>query len=121
MRYLEQSEISAYLNSKKQVEQFLGEFYFENFKCYRYVTFDKTTEGFIALLFEKFDDSNEGLTSIYDYSSVEPDEMYGKEFGPYNSLEEVLEKVHLEYEINSDKFLLAGNLDEEIGTEPNKT
>ena len=52
---------------------------------------------------------------------MEPDYLYGKEIGPYDSLDEVLVEVHDEYEINSHKFLLAGNLDEEIGTEPNIT
>lgn len=83
--HLNQHEISPYINTGKEVEQFLGEFYSENYKCFRYVILGKTKEGYYGLIFEKFDDSDEGITSIYDYSSVEPDDLNGKELGPFDS------------------------------------
>ena len=121
MRYLNQSEILPIINSGKEVEQFLGEFFTNNFRCFRYVTIGKTKEGYFALIFEKFDDSDEGLTSVYDYSSVEPDDLYGKEVGPFESFEEIIEKLNEEVHLDSEKYLLSGYLDEEIKTEPNKT
>ena len=83
MRYLNQSEILPYINAGKEIEQFLEEYFSNSFRCFRYVTLGKNKEGYYALIFDKFDESDEGLISVYDYSSVEPDDLYGKEIGPF--------------------------------------
>jgi|GEM_PF-6035632 len=116
MRYLKESEILPYINAGKEIEQFLGEFYFKNFKCFRYVTIGKTKDGFYGLLFEKFDDSDEGLNSIYEYSSIEPDELYGKEIGPFESLEEIIESINKVAKLDPEKYLMSGYLNNEIKT-----
>lgn len=121
MRYLNQSEILAYINAGKEIEQFLGEFFTDNFRCFRYVTLGKTKEGYYALIFEKFDDSDEGLTRVYEYASVISDDLYGKEVGPFDSFEEIIERLNREVKLDSEKYLISGYLDEEIKTEPNKT
>lgn len=115
MRYLNESEIASLLNVGKEVEQFIGEFYYENFKCYRYFSISQDKYGFHLLVFEKFDDSNEGLMSVYDFSSVDPDALYGKEHDPFPSLNALLLFLENKYGISSDKFLLAGQLDQVIG------
>lgn len=117
MRYLSESEIAPLLNSGKEVEQFIGEFYFNNFKCYRYISLSKDMHGFRLLVFERFDDSDEGLKSVYDFSSVEPDNLHGKEHDPFSSLNAALLYLENEYEISTDKFLLAGQLNQVIGIE----
>jgi len=121
MQYLNQSEILPYINAGKEIEQFLGEFFIDNFRCFSYVTLGQTKEGYYALIFEKFDDSDEGLTSLYDYSSIEPDNLYGKEIGPSKSFEEIIEKLNREVKLDSEKYLISGYLDEEIKTVPNNT
>lgn len=115
MRYLNESEIAPLLNTGKVVEQFIGVFYHQNFKCYRYFSLEKDRHGFHLLVFEKFDESDEGLTSIYDFSSLDPDQLYGKEHDPFPSLNAALLFLENEYEISHDKFLLAGQLDQLIG------
>jgi hypothetical protein len=115
MRYLNESEIVPLLNSGKEVEQFIGKFYYQGFKCYRYFSLQKDRHGLHLLLFEKFDESDEGLTSIYDFSSMEPDNLHGKELEPFSSLNAALLYLENEYEISTDKFLLAGQLDQVIG------
>jgi len=111
MRYLKQSEIVTYINAGKEIEQFLGAFFIGNFRCFRYAAFGQNKTGYYALIFEKFDDSNEGIKSIYDYSSTEPDNLYGKEIGPYKSFQEVIEKLNEDVVLNPEKYLLSGNLD----------
>ncbi|GHE59480.1 hypothetical protein [Roseivirga thermotolerans] len=115
MRYLNECEIAPLLNAGKVVEQFIGEFYHQGFKCYRYFSLQKDRHGIHLLVFEKFDESDEGLTSIYDFSSLDPDQLYGKEHDSFPSLNAVLLYLESEYEISSDKFLLAGQLDQVVG------
>ena len=120
MRYLTESEILPYINSGKEVEQFLGEFYHDGFKCFRYVSLGRNKDGFYGLLFGKFDDSAEGLESLYDFSSLEPEDLYGKEIGPFESFSEMIKTIDSIVNLDSTKYLTAGQLDKEIETERNK-
>ena len=61
------------------------------------------------------------MESIYDYSSLDPDESNGREIGPFDRIEEVLENINRISKLDSNKYLIAGYLDNEIKTEPNKT
>lgn len=114
MRYLDQAEILSYINAGKEIEQSLGEFYSDNFRCFRHVTLGKNKDSYYGLIFEKFDDSSEGLTSVYDFSSVDPDNHYGVEIGPFDSLDEVIETINKSVKLNSDKYLISGHLNDEI-------
>lgn len=114
MRYLGESELLPYLHAGKIIEQYLGVYYHEDFRCLRYVSFGMNKTGYYGLLFELFDDSGEGLESIYDYSSVEPDNLSGIEFGPFESFMNVLDAIRDVVKLDSNKYLISGQLDEEI-------
>ncbi|WP_460538536.1 hypothetical protein [Echinicola sediminis] len=86
----------------------------EEYRCFRYVSLGKIKEGYFALLFEKFDDSDEGLGSVYDFSSVEPDDLYGKEIGPFETLEKLIQAMKEVVILDPKKYLLPGHLDSEI-------
>ena len=114
MRYLSEPEILSYINAGKVIEQYLGAYYHNDLRCLRYVSLSKDKAGYYGLLFELFDDSGEGVESIYDYSSVEPDNLNGIELGPFESFKKVLEAVKDIAELDSNKYLISGQLDEEI-------
>ena len=114
MRYLKEPEIASYINEGKEVEQYLGGFYYEEFKCHRFVTLGKSKDGYYGLVFEKYDDTDEGLESIYDFSSVEPDDLNGKEVGPYENLETLIDSVNTIFLLDKDRYLMAGYLNNEI-------
>ncbi|KYG81006.1 hypothetical protein EV198_2885 [Roseivirga ehrenbergii] len=114
MRYLNESEILPYIHAGKEIEQYLGSYYHNDFRCVRYVTLGKDKVGYYGLLFELFDDSCEGVESIYDYSSVEPDNLNGIELGSFESFRILLEYIGNIAELDSNKYLISGQLDEEI-------
>lgn len=118
MRYLKQAEILPYLRSGKEVEQFINTFYHEGFKCYRYVVIGKNKEGYYALIFEKFDDADEGIDSIYNYSSIEPDDLHGRHFGPFASMKDTITAIRRLVTINPDSFLISGQLDQVLKLKP---
>jgi hypothetical protein len=120
MRYLEEDELLPYIHQGKEVEQFLGEFYHEGFKCFRYVSIGRDKDGYYGLVFEKIDDSDEGLESLYDFSSLEPDDLNGKEVGPFESLSEVIKTINNIAKLDSNKYLIAGQLDKEMKSKSNK-
>jgi hypothetical protein len=116
-RKLKESEILPYINKGKVIEQFLGEFYQGEYRCLRYVSVQKEKDSYFGLIFEVFDESNEGVDSIYDYSSVEPDDLFGVEIGTFETLTETLESIRGKFNLHSDRYLISGHLDEEIKTE----
>ena len=120
MRYLRENELLPYIHSGKEIEQFLGEFYHEGIKCFRYVSLGRDRDGYYGLMFERLDDSDEGLESLYDFSSLEPDDLNGKEIGPFESLSEVIKMVNTIAKLDSNKYLIAGQLDKEMKDEFNR-
>ncbi|KXX66934.1 hypothetical protein [Flammeovirga sp. SJP92] len=114
MRYLLIDEVKAQLNRGRQVEQYLGEFYSDEFKCHRYLTIEKDKNEYIGFLFEVFDDRDEGVESIYHFSSIEPDDMYGVEYGGFDELADLLGSLKEKFEIDENKFLNSGYLDTEL-------
>ena len=120
MIYLNESDIEPYLNAGKEIEQYLGEFLISDHRCFRYLVLGKEKSGYYGLLFEKFDDSNEGLDSIYDFSSVEPDELYGRELGAFETLDLLIEQINKAILLDPTKYLLSGHLNQIINNKPNK-
>lgn len=114
MRYLKESELIPYLNQGKEIQQYMGKFYDGQYKCLRYLTLYKGKDGYAGLLFEVFDETEEGIESIYNFSSIEPDDMYGKEIGPFDSIEKLIQSIKQIAELNDEKYLLAGYLDDII-------
>ncbi|BDC99472.1 hypothetical protein [Persicobacter psychrovividus] len=117
MRYLLIDEVIAQLNRGRQVEQYLGEYYSDEFRCHRYLTIEKGKDEYTGLVFEVFDERNEGVESIYHFSSVEPDEMYGVEIGGFEKLDDLLDALKEKFEILENKFLNSGYLDSQLSEE----
>ncbi len=121
MRYLNEAEILPYIHAGKEIEQFQGAYNHKGFTCIRYVALGKDKRGYYGLIFEKFNDSGKGVESIYDYSSVEPDDLYGKEIGPFETFEKVWVAINSVAKLDSNRYLISGQLDIAILQEANKS
>ncbi len=90
MRYLNENEIEPYINAGKVIEQYLGTFKSDGFLCHKFVSIGKTKEGYYCFESEVFDEKEDGIDSIYHYSSIDPDNPEGVEYGPKDSLSKLL-------------------------------
>ncbi|PXY02565.1 hypothetical protein DF185_00280 [Marinifilum breve] len=111
MRYLKENEIEPYLNAGKIIEQYLGTFKLDNLPCHRFVSIGKDKDGYYCFLVEVFDEKEDGIESIYDFSSIDPDNLEGIEYGPKASLKALLSELKEKVALSNDTFLLTGFLD----------
>ena len=111
MRYLEENEIDPYISAGKIIEQYLGTFELDDLLCHRFVSIGKSKYGYYGFIIEVFDESKDGVDSIYYFSSVNPDYPEGIEYGPMDSLTELLELINKKILLSCDKYLLSGFLD----------
>ena len=111
MNYLLESQISAYLNQEKPIEQLIGFFESDGHKCLRWIEIQKDGKDFILALHDVFDDSNEGLESIYDYSYVESDDLYGKGVLKSADLTLTLKEAEKLFKTSNDRYMPSNYLD----------
>ncbi len=113
MRYLNPVELKALLNANKIIEQFLGIGLKDNFPILKYIDIFKSKElKYAVSIHEVFDDRDEGILNIYDFSSFDADSPEGIIYY-FNSFEEALEFAIVEG-ASKDKFLIEGFLQDEF-------
>jgi len=120
MRYLNENEIEPYINAGKVIEQYLGTFKYDDLQCHRFISIGKDKEGYYSFIVEVFDEHGEGIESIYDFCSIDPDNPEGIEYGPMISLTELLSELKKRVTLLDDKFLLAGFLNDIMTAENEK-
>lgn len=120
MRYLNENEIQPYINIGKIIEQYLGTFQSEDFLCHRYISIEKNKEGYYFIISEVFDEKEDGIESIYEFSSIDPDNLEGIEYGPFSSFTKLLSVINKKVTLSKDKYLLTGYLDNVISKEYGK-
>ena len=112
LRYLQETELKPYINAGKIIEQYICMFKNGEFDAHRYVSIGKNKDGYYAFIHEVFDETDEFVESIYDFSSIDPDELNGVNIGPFISFQKALESLKVSVDLKSDKFHLTGYLDE---------
>jgi len=114
MKYLIESQIESYLRPNKSIEQFIDKTKFNDYEILKWVAIERERNLYSLILHEVFNDSAEGVESIYDFSYVEPDDIHGKVIFESKELNKVLEFAELNFKANNNKYLTFGFLNEEI-------
>ena len=114
MNQLNPSELSSYINSKEIIEQFICSFETNEHQCFRWIEIRKDKQKFTLILHEVFDDRDERIESIYDFSYLEADEMDGSEIYESNSLDEIINFASEKYSAVLTKYSPFGYLNDWI-------
>ena len=112
MKYLLPSQLETALRIDHPIEQLIGTFEIDSHKALRWISIDKSKTGYELTLHEMFDDSDEGIASFYDFSYVEPDDIYGRAVFTSESLTETLTFAEKEFRATQGHYLNFGLLDE---------
>lgn len=112
MKYLLPSQLDTSVRPNHPIEQFISVFEENGYKALRWISIEKSKDRFELVLHEVFDDSTDGIESIYDYSYVEPDDIHGRSVFASISLLEILEYAIDQYGATNNKYLNFGFLDE---------
>lgn len=112
MSPLLEGQLKPYLHHSKGIEQFLGLSTVNNCNVFRWVEISYDKQTYTLFLHEVFDDREEGLESIYDFSYCNPDEQFGKELLTSNALDEILKYASQTLGANNSSYTLPGNLNE---------
>jgi hypothetical protein len=114
MNYLDFEQIKPMINKGKTIEQFLGFTKSDNFTTIRWISLYIDKDEYCLDFHEVFDERKEGGENIYDFSYVEPDDIYGKRMYQTNELETLIDWIFENYSIKRDKFLPFDYLNEEL-------
>jgi hypothetical protein len=114
MKYLLENQLQAYLRVDSSIEQFIGQISIEDHTCLRWIHISRTKSSYELRVHEVFDDRDVGVESIYDFSYYEPDDLYGKEIGSFDLLENALETAEQIYNADKNKYLTFGYMDEAL-------
>lgn len=112
MNRLLEDQIKPYLHQSKGIEQLLGKSQLNDHDVFRWIEISYDKRTYTLFLHEVFDDREEGLESIYDFSYCNPDEQFGKELLTSNVLDEILEYACETFGANKSNYTLPGNLNE---------
>ena len=112
-RYLNIEQLNANIRLGKSVEQWLGYTVEKDYTILKWLRIDKEKSGQYSVAYiECFDDGDENFIDIYEFSTIDPDELYGT-INTFDSVEEVLHFAFDTYDALSDKFVSAGMIQEE--------
>jgi len=114
MNYLDFGQIKPMLNKGKTIEQFIGYTKSGDFTTIKWISIYMDKDDYCIDFHEVFDDREEGIEDIYDFSYVEPDDMYGKRMYQTNEFETLINWIFENYSISRDKFLPFDYLNEEL-------
>ncbi|GAA3642659.1 hypothetical protein [Flavivirga jejuensis] len=114
MRFLSIGEIISALNRGKGIEQFLGKIKNDNYDTFEWIEINKTKSNFLLSYHLVFDESDEGIESIYSYSYVEPDDIYGKKVFESDNIQDILKFANDNYNADNSKYQNEQYLDELI-------
>jgi hypothetical protein len=114
MNYLERQQLQSLTSSGSVIEYWLGSELYDNFVTFKWLAIEKTEEGYVVLFHHVFDDSDDGLDSIYHFSHVEPDDLYGLRLLLTPDFEYAIDFLNKKYDLDESKFLLSGGMDDEM-------
>ncbi len=114
MNYLPQSQVIAFCNAGKTIEQFVRTGWEDEFRTFEWLTIEKDRALYILTFHCVFDDRDESCEDIYHFSYVEPDDLHGIELLLSNNIEEILEFAKTKYNTKDDKYLPFGYLNDVI-------
>ena len=111
--YLENSQLITYLRLGKRIEQWLGTTKDKEDIIIKWLTIEPEKDGTYTVTYlEVFDEGNEDFLDIYEFSTPDPDLAFGKT-DSLASYEEAMEFSRQRYGCRDDKFVTAGQIQEE--------
>lgn len=111
--YLTEEQLESNLSLGIAVEQWLGTINEGDYIIIRWLRIDRERDrNYTVAYFECFDDGNEGFLDIYEFSRLNPDELYGvlSEFDNFN---DALNFAETSYESSNSRYVSAGMIQEE--------
>lgn len=112
MRYLNELEIKSALNRGKSVEQFLRKKRIDNFDAIEWIEIRSKKHNFQLIYHLVFDEFDEDIESVYDFSYVEPDDIYGKIVFENDNIDKVFEFADKKYDSNLSNYFTEGFLNQ---------
>lgn len=114
MRYLSKEEIRTRLNLGKTVEQWLQPEFdkVEEMDILTWLEIEKEkSSDFVLRICKVYDEGDGDTLDFYDFSSVDPDELYEEQF--FESLDDVYDYISKEFNILPNRFLNQGMCQDE--------
>jgi hypothetical protein len=117
MTYLDFEQIKPMINKGKTLEQFLGFAKIGDSSTVKWISLYLDEDEYCVDFHEVFDDRKEGIENIYDFSYVEPDDMYGKRMYQTVDFESLTEWILKHFSVSRDRFLPFDYLNYELENE----
>tara|TARA_B100000965_G_C19493404_1_gene714072 strand:- start:90 stop:449 length:360 start_codon:yes stop_codon:yes gene_type:complete len=114
MRYLSKNQAFDLISQGRTLELEIGSSEENGFKTFQWLAIEKGREDknrFYLIFHNVFDDRDQGIESVYNFSYVEPDEIYGKIIKEFTEVSDLKSYLQEHYSDSLDSFLLEGNMD----------
>ena len=123
--YLTQEQLTGNLRLGKSVEQWLGHAAIDDYIILKWLRIDKEKTGeYSVAYFQSFDEGNREFIDIYEFSAVDPDDMFGV-IHSFPELDEALRFAVENYAASLNKFVSAGMIQQEylnyLNSKPNNS
>jgi hypothetical protein len=115
MKYLTENQLLAALSRGKTVEAFVGKFEVNGYPTIQWIAIEKGREEkhkYYVIFHHVFDEKLEGIDSIYDFSYVEPDDLYGKILSEFDTYNEAVQFSNQKFSVSLLQFVSEGYIDE---------
>lgn len=111
--YLENSQLITNLRLGKRIEQWLGTTKEQGETVVKWLSIESQKDGtYMVTYLEVFDEGSEDFLDIYEFSAPDPDLEFGRS-DSFVTYEEALEFSRQRYGCRDDKFVTAGQIQEE--------
>jgi hypothetical protein len=111
--YLTEEQLKSNLSLGIAVEQWLGIYKEADYIIIRWLRIDQERDkNYTVAYFECFDEGNEGFLDIYEFSPLNPDELYGV-LSEFNNFNDALKFAETLYESSNSKYVSAGMIQKE--------
>jgi hypothetical protein len=110
MKFLLETQIDAFLRPGKSIEQFIGNIEDIDYAGFRWIAVERKKDRYRLVVHEVFDD-RERVQSIYDFSYIEPDNIYGKLVQEFDNVQDALTAAMTLFGARTDKYLPFDYLD----------
>jgi hypothetical protein len=117
MKYLTEDQLFATLSRGKTVEALVGKFEVDGYPTIQWLAIEKGREEknmYYVIFHHVFDEKSDGLDSIYDFSYVEPDDLYGNIVSEFESYIDAIQFSNQKFSVPLNKFVSEGYIDELI-------
>jgi hypothetical protein len=111
MIYLTEDQQLATLSRGKTVEALVGKSEVNGFPTIQWLAIENGREEkhmYYVIFHHVFDEKSEGIDSIYDFSYVEPDDLYGKIVSEFESYIDAIQFSNKNFSVPLNQFVSEG-------------